>query len=804
MAFERDAELLDHEGTNRIVEILTAEGKPEAAEGIERLRNQRLTECRDALRRDVAETQQAVEDAVAFGLLGEEERSSLADTVDVVEMNIETALTFDDWHRQLREVRDQIQSRREAGIEEVRRRMHESRIDTGHPAYRRIAQALENRDVLTANEYIDMAVRGDRLPEPREARDTLNEFLGIYPTLEGHIERVSDHRIVNDVRECRSIGPVSLRRVPGAQAQQAADMLDAWFTAKRLKRMDKDGAAKVLLGLGLTVLSVEVEQAGGRTWLEVRTDAIRDRELCPVPAYGSLAHGRYKVLCVWDRPAEEDLVSAVGTGPYGTPVVVFHFGRLTQQRRRDLARLCRERQRGFIVVDDMLLIYLCGERGSRLPVLFDCALPFTFQTPYTTTAGLVPPEMFYGRQLDRESIIDPLGTCFIYGGRQLGKTALLRQVEREFHDPERGRLALWLDLKAEGIGSGRIIDDVWSLLAGRLKDFGVLPSQLPAHVSPGRMLEQIEEWLKADDRRRILLLLDEADRFLESDGEEASPHPFSRVEMLKGLMDRTDRHFKVVFAGLHDVQRTSRQVNQPLAPGHCGDPLCIGPLINNGEWREARALIERPLAAIGYRFESPDLVTRILSQTNYYPSLIQLYCSHLLKHLQGPHAVAFDSRCSPPYVITSRHVEEAYHSQELRRAVRDRFDLTLNLDRRYRVFALTVALYSQPGEGARSANGFTAAWVREQALTFWPRGFRTSTSEAAFQVLLDEMVGLGVLRKVTETSYALRSPNVASLIGTVETIQRELESCESWPDPAEYNPATFRAAIHDEKGKLDL
>jgi len=465
--------------------------------------------------------------------------------------------------------------------------------------------------------------------------------------------------------------------------------------------------------------------------------------------------------------------------------------------------LCRQRQRSFIVVDDLLLIYLCGERGSRLPVMFHCALPYTFQTPYTTTAGLVPPEMFYGRQQNRESIVDPMGTCFIYGGRQLGKTALLRQVEHEYHDLKQGRVALWIDLKTEGIGSGRTIDDIWSLLAGRFKDMEVLPSQVPAHVSPERLLGYVEEWLKADDRRRILLLLDEADRFLESDGEQASPLPFARVEMLKGLMDRTNRRFKVVFAGLHDVQRTSRQVNQPLAPGHYGDPLCIGPLINNGEWREARALIERPLAALGYRFESPDLVTRILSQTNYYPSLIQLYCSHLLKHLQGPHAVAFDSRRSPPYVITSRHVEEAYHSQELRRAIRDRFNLTLNLDRRYRVIALTVALYSQPGDGDVATEGFTVAWMRDQALTFWPRGFRTTTSEDAFHVLLDEMVGLGVLRKVTETRYALRSPNVAALIGTIETIQAELESCGGWPDPAEYNPAAFRAAIHDARGKMD-
>jgi hypothetical protein len=90
-------------------------------------------------------------------------------------------------------------------------------------------------------------------------------------------------------------------------------------------------------------------------------------------------------------------------------------------------------------------------------------------------------------------------------------------------------------------------------------------------------------------------------------------------------MDQTGRRFKVVFAGLHNVRRTTTVSNHPLA--HYEQPICVGPLLENGEWREARALVERPLASLGYRFESPDLVTRILSQTNYYPSLSRSKCS---------------------------------------------------------------------------------------------------------------------------------------------------------------------------------
>ena len=74
-------------------------------------------------------------------------------------------------------------------------------------------------------------------------------------------------------------------------------------------------------------------------------------------------------------------------------------------------------------------------------------------------------------------------------------------------------------------------------------------------------------------------------------GALSALHPVELLgQTLKGLMDRTNRRFKVVFAGLHNVQRTTTLSNHPLA--HYGTPICVGPLFDAGEWREARALIE--------------------------------------------------------------------------------------------------------------------------------------------------------------------------------------------------------------------
>ena len=371
----------------------------------------------------------------------------------------------------------------------------------------------------------------------------------------------------------------------------------------------------------------------------------------------------------------------------------------------------------------------------------------------------------------------------IYGGRQLGKTVLLKYVHRTFHATDAGRNALFLDIKE--IGRNQALDKIWDLLNGELDKLKIPDTNRRNSVRESSLL-RIKNWLELDKQRRFLLLLDEADNFLEADGKE----DFLRCDELRKLMMETDRRFKVVFAGLHNVLRTTRQANHPLA--HFGRPICIGPLLNNGEMRAATALVERPLASLGYRFESLDLIPRILWQTNYYPSLIQLYCEQLLKHITNPDVPTFDPKISPPYVITSRHVEEAYQSQDLRNNIRDRFKLTLGLDPRYEVIAYSIADGSQEDETGME-DGFSVSWIREQVLYWWSDGFAGRSSEDEILALLEEMVGLGVLRETDACYFTLRSSNLALLMGTQPEIEAELLRHRE-PQP-EYEPATFRSPL---------
>ena len=61
--------------------------------------------------------------------------------------------------------------------------------------------------------------------------------------------------------------------------------------------------------------------------------------------------------------------------------------------------------------------------------------------------------------------------------------------------------------------------------------------------------------------------------------------------------------------------------------------------------------------------------------------------------------------------------------------------------------------------------GFDVGWVRDNATYWWAKGFAKDSSFEAFRTVLDEMVGLGVLRR-TASRYALRSSNLLTLLGS--------------------------------------
>lgn len=795
--FNEADQCCNHVKTGQILDWLRYEESEQGAELLEELERDRdrgLARCREVYRQEFSKVQEEVEQAASHGYLGEAERSSLVAKLEaagaVAGENLERALgRLEDVHERLGELREQQ-------VAEIRRRVDKnSHIPQSDPeARQRIGELLEAGDILTANEYVALLEDGKPIPGSTERRDPFDEFFPLF------VERLPDYLgnhhvtdVIADIGRRKIAGPLDMRDVPGMQAQSAEKMLRAWYTLKG-KRGGEIAASlrEFLEALGLTVSALnpleDIRRDGRELAFDLSARSIADRDICVVPRYGSHAAGQYRLLCMWQRPAEDEVLTSAHARSAGRVLIVLYLGQLTAKCRRDLAFRGRERNQTLLVIDETLVYFLCGERGSRLATLFSCAMPFTVAQPYVTTSSDVPPELFFGRRREIEEVFHQEGTNLVYGGRQLGKTALLRAVVRRYHEPTKGIFVSWIDLKERHIGLSQPAADVWGVIDHELVQLGVLPK---ARRSPDSTADAVRRWLDEKPERRIVMLLDEADAFLAQDAHDAQ---FRIVETLKGLMERSSRRFKVVFAGLHNVQRTSRDVNTPLA--HFGKPVCVGPLLENGEAREAHLLVERPFRQLGFRFESPALINRILAQANYYPNLIQIFCSHLLRYLNDVGTVRFDSRETPPYIITREHIEIVSRSRDLQQIIRDRFQITLDLDNRYLVTALVVALETQERQAAgEEVDGFNVAWIRQHALSWWLSGF-PDRSYDTFRALLDEMVGLGVLRRTGTAQhmvdYALRSPAIAGLLGSRDEIEQALLDAGERSPPILYEAASYR------------
>jgi hypothetical protein len=502
-----------------------------------------------------------------------------------------------------------------------------------------------------------------------------------------------------------------------------------------------------------------------------------------VPQFGTLTDGCYDVVCVWERPGVDTISAWLRDLKLDTKaVILIYLARLSSAQRRNLRRMTRQRDFALLALDESLLLFLAGERDNRLRPFMECALPYAHVNPFTPfQAGNVPPEMFYGRGTMITELMRPEGSCIVYGGRQLGKSALLRTVQRKFTDPQKGNVAQVIDIKLIGDSRAGVGTEVlWLKLRDVLKESGVLPKTLNTD-KPAEIERHIRDAMNTHKGCRFLILFDEADNFLDAD----SKLNFPVVTAMRDLMSSGERRFKVVFAGLHNVQRFQGIPNQPLA--HFGSPILVGPL----EPDAAFELVREPFHRMGYEFDATGSIFRILSYTNYHPGLIQYFCQALLKRLQS------DVESDPPYMIRQGDVEAVYRDRPVQDSIRERLDWTLALDDRYRAIAWSLVV-----DQMQTRDGYTRAYTARELLGIvcdnWSAGFESLRVDD-LRGLLEEMCGLGILIRNAEGNYRLRSPNLVHLMGSEDAIQdRLLELSEQQP-PAVFDFDNHHALIDEHR-----
>jgi hypothetical protein len=666
-------------------------------------------------------------------------------------------------------------------------------VDVAH-----IQRLIDDGLLSTAEELIYFLEIGEPVPSAPPRTDLAQFFPAVPDALTGGLTPavVDAARTGGAVEACPELDFASLS--PETRADVAA-ALEAWRLAGSTPpegRARVDDRAVLLGALRLAgfefapstkATRLEVQKGRERRFVELTDVSWNGRAI--VPQFGSKLGWRLRVLLVWGQPAEDLLMSWVDHDTSGEAIVVAYFGTMPAAVRRRLAARTVRTDAPVVVLDDAAMAYLAAYGARQLDATMAVLLPFSAVQPYVRhKRSLVAPEMFYGRDSERKAVVSPEGTQVIFGGRGLGKSALMRDAKAVF-EREPGRIAIHIELTTAEIGPNQQgADAVWDVLLRDLEAAGVVASVKAARRAKNNheiVRAGVLNWLAADARHRLLILLDESDGFFEADAPR-----FLETNRLKdlGQLPGVEGRAKVVFAGLHSVQRFAKMSNNTFK--HLAQrPTVIGPL----RPQFAYNLIARPMEALGYTFADPDLVNRILGDCSYQPFLLQMFGHRLVEHMHGKRAVGV-SDVEPPFTVTRADVEAVVVDPELKADITSTFSDTLNLDARYNVIANVLAWHAyEHGMDARLSD----VELREECRAYWPAGFDALDVEG-FRAYLQEMHGLGLLAPNNDGhGWHLRSPNVLRMIGTREAVLTELVHAADAAVPSEFIAMATRRPLPD-------
>ena len=490
----------------------------------------------------------------------------------------------------------------------------------------------------------------------------------------------------------------------------------------------------------------------------------------PIAAFGSEAEEKgFRVICLFGKTDASRLIDTFKEVGNAKHTLVLLDYALPLAERRILARKTKTDLSGkiFAVVDRVVLVYLAKHytETAMNRMLMAVIMPFASYQPYIDkSVDIMPQEIFIGRKYELEKIESPTGINIVYGGRQLGKSALLRMAKKDIDHNENGDRAVLVDIKdLDYKASARKI-------SAALFDEGILKEE---HITENwsELARDLKKRLKDTDDSipYFLLLLDEADTFIDS-CESIKYWPF---DMLKDIQSVGMGRFKFVVAGLRNIVRFKREAalgnNSVLT--HL-ESLTVKPF----KAMEARELLEVPLSYLGFRFpednETEVLISTILGTTNYFPGLLQLYCTKLIEAMQRDYAGYSESE-TPPYLVKKEHIKKVLAEQTLQEEIRKKFFITLVVgdDDYYYIIALMVAyLYHEN----KSENGCSADELLELAEGYSIKKILTLGKEQ-LAALMEEMRELYVLQNTSEGRYRFTRYSFCQMMGTIPQINDELE-----------------------------
>ncbi|MGN1250924.1 MAG: hypothetical protein ACI4XW_12690, partial [Candidatus Spyradocola sp.] len=589
----------------------------------------------------------------------------------------------------------------------------------------------------------------------------------------------SYYQAVGDVNEgLEAIFNKRNGRVHRGYVNSGKEMLRSWpYSSGALQ----DGKlTSMLTSMNLEVDGVRIVRTNADPYASVRFKPKRSMKFVhPIADFGTnMLKGGLDVYYIGGKKSAEQyfemIRSQIGYGQGHAALFLANSAMSLSVRRQLTSKIWHElgSAKPLIVLDRVLALYVAeSDKVDRWNVLLQCALPFTMVKPYTEKSNAEqPPEMFVGRVTELSQLMSfrQDSANLVYGGRQLGKSAILYRVEQEMHNEAEAEYAVFCSIKDKD-AAGAVPEIVLAMRRKRVPD----AEKIGLDVSWAKMCLAINAILTEHPDMKLMLLIDEADVLLGRDRETS----YSALSEIKRVQDAFGGRFKFVLAGLHNVMR----LHHIDAVANNSDLPKMGSInIKPLDYADAEMLLKKPLSYMGFLFDESEeeqaLISMILSTTNYYPGLIHYYCASLLNTLGDGHTDPAPSK--PPYELDNKRILNLLQKEAFMEQTRQKFMMTLGIDKGehqyYSILAYLMAYCYDENESQVDGVSVEEICAAAEGLDI---AVINRLEYAQVETLLDELCELNILYSALGSQpkrYVFSRPAFRDMLGSRDDVEAAL------------------------------
>lgn len=630
-----------------------------------------------------------------------------------------------------------------------------------------IKEYIDDRNYRAAEDLMNRLTHNDTSMICDFTQEPLTFLKNFYDEYSNNYSIVSDPKVslMHSIRRNRMQVYAPAKDLKGGEK-----LIESWI--QNGNQPDVNKVIDILTTLGWSDFTVKQTNGTGGVEFRVKKNPTVGKQYYshPIAAFSSDAEQTpFRVVCLFGEYNIDRLMDKfreINSEALHT-IVLLDYSLQVAERRR-LARKIKEEasfSRCFIVIDRVLLYYLAQHYSSNTinKRLMAVSFPFAYYQPFVPDSkSVTPPELFTGREAELATIEDVNGANLVYGGRQLGKSALLKQAKKNINNNLSGSRAVYVDIKDKGVEraaqavSQELIDEGILSPDCLTQDWMELAHSIKLRTSPNYSGE-------GGVIPYLLLMIDEADVFFE----DAKAIKYQPLTELKSILSA---NFKFVLAGLNNLIKYDRESS---LSGNCGlihfSAIKIGPFTAS----DATKLLTHTLAYLGLYIESQTTISLILATSNYFPGLIQLYCQKLLEAMKRPDYAGYHESDTPPYKVTDSHIKSVLEDESFTDEIRNKLEITYFIDRDEggynHVISLLVAHILNK---SRSYRGCTIEEISAEAKAL--EISRVSTlNNTALKVLTDVLCALNVLRE-NDGYYNFASSAFREFLGSPQDIENSL------------------------------